>query len=75
METFTQPALIGYRQLTEEEAETMNEIKAAAEKIGELTERLKLSGRFDQRWVAIGVTDLQKGFMALSRSVARPTTF
>ncbi len=29
----------------------------------------------DQRWVAIGKTDLQKGFMALIRGIARTETF
>lgn len=29
----------------------------------------------DQRWVSIGATDIQKGFMALSRAIAQPTTF
>ena len=29
----------------------------------------------DARWLAIGVTHLQQGFMALTRAVAKPTTF
>ena len=29
----------------------------------------------DQRWVSVGATDLQQGFMALVRSIAQPTTF
>lgn len=29
----------------------------------------------DRRWLAIGVTDLQKGFMSLTRAVARPRGF
>lgn len=29
----------------------------------------------DPRWVAIATTDLQTGFMALTRSLAKPTTF
>lgn len=29
----------------------------------------------DNRWLAIGKTDLQKGFMAVIRSIAKPTTF
>jgi len=27
------------------------------------------------RWLAIGVTHLQQGFMAVTRAVAKPTTF
>lgn len=29
----------------------------------------------DQRWISIGATDLQRGFMAVIRGIARPTTF
>jgi len=29
----------------------------------------------DQRWVPIGATDLQRGFMAVIRGIAQPTTF
>lgn len=29
----------------------------------------------DQRWISIGATDLQRGFMALTRGIAQPTSF
>ena len=29
----------------------------------------------DQRWISIGATDLQQGFMAVIRGIAQPTTF
>lgn len=29
----------------------------------------------DQRWVSIGATDLQRGFMSVIRGIAQPTTF
>jgi hypothetical protein len=29
----------------------------------------------DQRWISIGATQLQQGFMALVRGIAQPTTF
>ena len=75
METFAQPKITGYRQLSEGEAELMNVIKKKAEEIGALVEELKTFPKLDQRWVAIGATDLQKGFMSLVRAVAQPTTF
>lgn len=75
METFTQPKITGYRQLNEQEAELMNEIKQKGVELGELVEKLKANAELDQRWVAIGTTDLQTGLMALVRSVARPTSF
>jgi hypothetical protein len=31
--------------------------------------------RIDHRWVSIGATQLQQGFMALIRGIAQPTTF
>jgi hypothetical protein len=75
METFEQPKIIGYRQLSEAEAELMNEIKAQAEVCGDLVAKLRKTEGLDGRWISIGATDLQTGFMALVRSVAQPTTF
>lgn len=74
--------ITGYRDLSEEEIRLMNEAKELAEKVGDLVERIEFLGKgedpkitIDMRWCSIGKTDLQKGFMALIRSVARPTTF
>ena len=75
MDTFIQPKLTGYRQLSEAEADLINQIKAAGEGLGQLVDALRGSDRFDQRWVSIGATDLQTGIMALVRSVAQPTSF
>ena len=70
-----QPDIKGYRQLNDDEAALMNEIKDQAEICGVLIEKLQTTGGLDYRWVSIGATDLQKGFMALVRSVAKPTSF
>ncbi len=75
METFTQPKITGYRQLNEQEAALMNEIKAKGVELGALVEQLRATEGLDQRWVSIGATDLQTGIMALTRGVAQPTTF
>ena len=81
METFTQPKITGYRQLTEAEAALMNEGKALAEQCGAYIAKLRghgdtpIYGKRDQRWVSIGETQLQQGFMALIRGIAQPTTF
>lgn len=32
-------------------------------------------GTLDQRWISIGATDLQRGFMAVIRGITQPTTF
>ena len=65
----------GYRDLTQEEIDLMNEGKALAEKVREFTDKLKAAPETDKRWVATGITDLQKGFMSVIRGIARPTTF
>ena len=75
METFVQPKVTGYRQLNEQEAALMNEIKVHAIQLGELVAKLRATANLDQRWVSIGATDLQTGTMALVRAVAQPTTF
>lgn len=75
METFEQPKITGYRQLNEAEAALMNEIKALGVELGELVNKLRNTAGIDGRWVSIGATDLQTGLMALTRAVAKPTTF
>ncbi|WP_346395234.1 Acb2/Tad1 domain-containing protein [Pseudomonas syringae] len=75
METFTQPKITGYRQLSEEDAALMNEIKAHGVALGELVDRLSSRADLNQRWLDIGTTDLQTGLMALTRAVAKPSTF
>jgi len=65
----------GYRDLSQEEIDMMNEAKELANKVGELCEKLNNIQSIDKRWLDIGKTDLQKGFMSLIRSVAQPTTF
>lgn len=67
--------ITGYRDLSPEEIALMNEVKAKASEVGALVAKLKESPSIDQRWVNIGNTELQQGFMALTRSVAQPTTF
>lgn len=67
--------IVGYRELTQEEINLMNEIKEKGKELGELVAKLRGSSELDQRWISIGATDLQTGLMALIRGVARPTFF
>jgi hypothetical protein len=69
------PPITGYRTLTESEIAAMNEGKALAVQIGEWIDRLMADPSTDKRWVAIGKTHLQQGFMAALRGIAQPTTF
>lgn len=65
----------GYRDLSQAEIDAMNRVKVAAESIRVLIEDLQQMPDLDKRWLAIGTTNLQQGFMALTRSIAQPTTF
>jgi hypothetical protein len=79
----------GYRDLSQEEIDLMNEIKEHAERTRELLNRIDrhIDAQAidpDQphsvvtspaRWLAEGRTDLQKGFMCVIRSIAQPTSF
>lgn len=65
----------GYRELSQEEINLMNKVKATGEQLGDLISELRSLDSTDKRWLAIGETDLQTGIMALVRSIAKPTTF
>lgn len=81
----------GYRDLSQEEIDLMNKIKALAEQVGELVAELQLKVEEDyfrddvedtdttyldaMKWVSDGKKDLQLGFMQLVRAVAKPQSF
>ena len=65
----------GYRDLSQEEIDLMNEAKSLAVQVGDLVAKIQATPLTDKRWASIGKTDLQKGFMSLIRAVAKPTTF
>lgn len=72
--------ITGYRDLTQDEIDLMNKGKELANAVGAFCNTLAARAKedptsIDPRWVAIGQTDLQKGFMALTRSIAKPTSF
>ena len=65
----------GYRDLSQVEIDAMNAVKEKAAEVGELISKLEGNDELDQRWVVIAKTDLQKGFMAATRSIAKPDFF
>jgi len=67
--------ITGYRELSQEEIDLMNEAKELAKKCGELVEKLESVESTDKRSVALGKTNLQQGFMWAIRGVAKPETF
>lgn len=82
------PAPAAYNKLTEEELALMDRINAARADIEKLTSEVKnfveardRNAKFDSmvkvpaRSAALGITELQTGFMWLARAVARPNFF
>ncbi len=65
----------GYRDLSQEEIDLMNEGKALAEQCGAFIDKLMATESTDKRNVALGRTNLQQGFMWAIRGIAQPTTF
>lgn len=68
-------SITGYRQLNDDEVALMNDIKEYGIELGNLVQKLRDRPELDRRWISIGATDLQTGLMALTRSIAQPTTF
>ncbi len=67
--------ITGYRVLSETEIAMMNEGKALAVQVGEFIDKLIADPNMDKRWLFIGKTQLQQGFMATLRGIAKPNTF
>jgi hypothetical protein len=65
----------GYRDLSQEEIDAMNAVKAEGERLRLLIEELRDNSDLDQRWVDIAETHLQQGIMAAVRSIAKPESF
>jgi hypothetical protein len=62
----------GYRAQSAESIALVNEAKQIEERVLRFLDRLAASGVIDGRWFSIGRTDIEKGFMAVNRSVFQP---
>jgi hypothetical protein len=67
--------ITGYRDLQQREIDAINKIKGHASGIELLLQDLEAVPEVDKRWLAVARTDLQKGFMAATRAIARPESF
>lgn len=63
--------IAGYRELEQTEIDLMNAIKEKSNEMGELVRTLP----GDQRWAAIGRTQIQQGVMACIRAITQPEGF
>lgn len=63
----------GYRPQSAENIALVNDFKAVEERLLRTLDELAKEGEtIDKRWLAIGRTSIEQGFMAINRSVFRP---
>ena len=65
----------GYRDLSQQEINDMNDIKMEGERLRNVIEVMRTRKEIDQRWVSIAETHLQQGVMAAVRAIAQPDSF
>lgn len=63
----------GYQKQSQEAVDLVNAFKQDEEEILRNLDRLQGRDDIDQRWLAIGRTKLEEAFMAINRSVFRPS--
>jgi len=63
----------GYRSQSTSNVDLVNKNKVKEEEILRTIDELKENTEVDQRWLAIAKTQLEQGFMALNRSIFKPT--
>jgi len=62
----------GYRPQTERNVEAVNINKQLEERVLQIIDILQDDPHTDKRWLAIGRTSIEQGFMAVNRSIFRP---
>lgn len=63
----------GYKPQDDTAIGWVNQMKSAEERLLRHLDDLKAAPDLDQRWLAVGRTHLEQAFMAINRSVFRPT--
>lgn len=62
----------GYKPQSDERVAVVNANKALEERILRQLDELKADPSIDQRWLAVGRTAIEKGFMAVNRAIFQP---
>lgn len=66
--------ITGYRDLTQDEIDLVNQVKELEEQAAKIIDRITLRRQTSQRWLNIGRTDIQKGLMAVIRAITTPAS-
>jgi hypothetical protein len=69
------PPIKGYRELSQVEIDLINAVKLTGEAVEALIQEVCKYPAVNTRWGNLAQDKLQVGFMALTRAIARPTTF
>jgi hypothetical protein len=62
----------GYKTQTEANVALVNENKALEEQVLRQLDKLALELHVDHRWLAVGRTHIEQGFMAVNRAIFQP---
>jgi hypothetical protein len=62
----------GYRPQTDLKVSWVNQNKQMEEEVLRRLDVLKNNSEIDQRWLAVGRTAIEQGFMAVNRSIFQP---
>jgi hypothetical protein len=63
----------GYRSQSDANVDRVNTNKQIEEQVLRILDGLKVTPEIDQRWLAIGRTHIEQGFMAVNRAVFQPS--
>ncbi len=63
----------GYRPQSDAAVEKVQKNKAIEERVLRLFDELAIDPEVDKRWLAIGRTGIEQGFMAANRAVFKPS--
>jgi hypothetical protein len=64
--------VLGYKEQDECSVELVNGNKKLEELVLKLLDSYRDNENIDQRWLAIGRTNIEQGFMAVNRSIFKP---
>lgn len=62
----------GYKPQSQQSIDLVNEFKRVEERILQALDILTESNDIDKRWLAIGRTNIEQGFMAINRAIFKP---
>lgn len=71
-EGFKAPPIPGYQDVSAQKQALVSQNKLVEEEVLRLLDVLKTKAEIDQRWLAIGRTHIEEGFMAVNRAIFQP---